>query len=85
MALLDKYSECYSGKPGFFSVDQYKFDNFADGKHRLKVNYMLEDLKPLVEARLHELFRFSSVYLKEIEWGPQLDVSWGGLYRVRVR
>ena len=29
LALLDKCSECYSGKPGFFSVDQYKFDNFA--------------------------------------------------------
>ena len=26
LALLDQYSECYSGKPGFFSVDQYKFD-----------------------------------------------------------
>jgi len=38
---------------------------------RLKVNYMLEDLKPLVEARFHELFRLSSVYLKEIKWGPQ--------------
>ena len=62
LALLDKYSECYSGKPGFFSVDQYKFDNFAECKPpRLKVNYMLEDVKPLVEARLHELFRLSSV------------------------
>jgi len=72
LALLDKYLECFSEKPGFFTVDQYKFDNFADCKPlRLKVNYMLEDLKPLVEARLHELFRFSSMYLKEIEWGPQ--------------
>ena len=49
LALLNKYSECSSGKPGFFSVDQYKFDNFAVCKSpRLKVNYMLEDLKPLV-------------------------------------
>ena len=72
MALLDKYSECFSENPGFFTVDQYKFDNFADFKPpRLKVNYMLEDLKPLIEARLHELFRLSSVYLKEIKWGPQ--------------
>ena len=44
LALLDRYSECFSGKPGFFSVDQYKFDNFAVCKPpRLKVNYMLED------------------------------------------
>ena len=72
LALLDKYSECFSKKPGFFSVDQYKFDNFAVCKPpRLKVNYMLEDLKPLVEARLHELFRLSSVYLRVIKWGPQ--------------
>ena len=49
LALLDKCSECFSEKPGFFSVDQYKFDNFAVCKPpRLKVNYMLEDLKPLV-------------------------------------
>ena len=74
LALLDQYSECYSGKLGFVSVDQYKFDNFAVCKpHRLKVNfnYMLEDLKPLIEARLHEIFRLSSVYLRVIKWGPQ--------------
>ena len=72
LALLDKCSECFSEKPGFFSVDQYKFDNFAVCKPpRLKVNYKLEDLKPLVEARLHELFRLSSVYLRVIKWGPQ--------------
>jgi len=72
LALLDKYSECLSENPGFFTVDQHKFDNFADCKPpRLKVNYMLEDLKPLIEARLHELFRLSSVYLKGIEWGPR--------------
>ena len=72
LALLDQYLECYSGKSGFFSVDWYKFDNFAVCKPpRLKVNYMLEDLKPLVEARLHELFTLSSVYLRVIKWGPQ--------------
>ena len=72
LALLDKCSECFSEKPGFFSVDQYKFDNFAVCKPpRLKVNYKLEDLKPLVEARLHELFRLSSVYLRVRKWGPQ--------------
>jgi len=62
LALLDKYSECLSEKPGFFTVEQHKFGNFADCKPlRLKVNYMLEDLKPLIEARLHELFRLSCV------------------------
>ena len=72
LVLLDKYSECFSENPGFFTVDQYKFDNFAVCKPpRLKVNYMLEDLKLLVEARLHELFRLSSVYLRVIKWGPQ--------------
>jgi len=38
---------------------------------------MLEDLKPLLEARLHELSRLSSVYLKGVAWGPQCNVSWG--------
>ena len=72
LVLLDKCSECFSEKPGFVSVDQYKFDNFAVGKPpRLKVNYMLEDWKPLVEARLHKLFRLSSVYLRVRKWGPQ--------------
>ena len=53
LALLDKYLECVTENPGFFTVDQYKFNNFADCKPpRLKVNYMLEDLKPLIEARL---------------------------------
>jgi len=68
LALLNEYSEGYSEKCGFFTVDQYKFDNFADCKPpRLKVNYMLEDLKPLVEARLYELF----IYLRVIKWGLQ--------------
>ena len=72
LALLNKCSECFSEKPGFFTVDQYKFDNFADCKPaRLKIDYVLEDLKTLLEARLHELFRLSSVYLREIKWGPQ--------------
>ena len=62
LVLLDKCSECFSENPGFFTDDQYKFDNFVVCKPpRLKVNYMLEDLKPLVEARLHELFGLSSV------------------------
>ena len=35
----------------YWTVDQYNFDNFADCKPpRLKVNYMLEDLKPLVHG-----------------------------------
>ena len=41
LALLDECPECFSEKPGFFSVDQYKLDNFAVCKPpRLKVNYM---------------------------------------------
>ena len=72
MALLDNYSENFSENLGFVTVYQHEFDNFADSKPpRLKVNYMLEDLKPLIEARLYEIFRLSSVYLKVIEWGPQ--------------
>ena len=72
LALLDRYAEKFSENPGFVTVDQHEFDNSADCKPpRLKVNYMLEDLKPLVEARLHELFRLSSVYLRVIKWGPQ--------------
>ena len=72
LALLDNYSENLSENLGFITIDQHEFDNSADCKSpRLKVNYMLEDWKPLIEARLHELFRLSSVYLRVIKWGPQ--------------
>ena len=78
LALLDKCSECFSENPDFFSVDQYKFDNFAVCKlPRLKVN--LEDLKPLVEARLHELFRLSD------KVGTPMKCVLGGRYRVCVK
>ena len=38
---------------------------------RSKVNYMLEDLKPLIEARLQELLRLSSMHPQRIRGGPQ--------------
>ena len=48
LALLDKCSECFSEKTGFFSVDQYKFDNFAVCKPpRLKVNIYVRRLEAL--------------------------------------
>jgi len=77
LALLDNYLENFSEKPGFVTVDQHEFDNSADCKPpRLKVNYMLEDLKTLIEARLQELFRLSSVHPQRIRGGPQRDVLW---------
>ena len=76
--LLDNYSENFSKNPGFVTVDQHEFDNSADCKPpRLKVNYMLEDLKPLIEAHLQELLRLSSVHPQRIARGPQRGVRRG--------
>ena len=72
LALLDNYSENLSENLGFITIDQHEFDNSADCKSpRLKVNYMLEDLKPLIEARLQELSKLSSVHPQRIRGGPQ--------------
>ena len=69
--LLFNYSENFSENPGFVTVDQHEFDNYVDSKPpRLKVNYMLEHLKPLIEVRLQELFRLSSVYPQRIRGAP---------------
>ena len=78
MALLDRYSEKFSENPGFVTVDQYEFDNSADCKPpRLKVHYMLEDLMQLIEARLQELFRLSSVHPQRNRGGPN-EMCLGG-------
>ena len=61
MALLAKYSECFSEKPGFVTMNHHELNVSADCKPpRLRLNYMLEDLKPLIEARIQELLRLSS-------------------------
>jgi len=39
---------------------------------------MLEDLKPLIEARLQELLRLSSMHPQRIRGGPQGGVCRGG-------
>jgi len=79
LALLDNYSENFSENPRFVTVDQHEFDNSADCKPpRLKVNYMLEDLKPLIEARLQALLKLSSVHPQRIRGGPQRRMCWGG-------
>jgi len=45
-------------KTGFITINQHELDVSAECKpRRLKVNYILEDLKPLVEARIKELLR----------------------------
>ena len=72
VALLNNYSDNFSENPGFVTVDQHEFDNSADCKPpRLTVNFVLEHLKPLIEARLQELFRLSSVHPQRIRGGPQ--------------
>jgi len=70
LALLDIYSEHFSENAGFVTADQHQFDNSADCKPpRLKVNYILEDLKPLIEARLQKLLRLNSVHPQRIRGG----------------
>jgi len=80
LALLDKYSECFSEKPGLVTVNQHELDVSADCKPRkLKVSYILDDLKPLVAARIQELLRLSSVHPQRVRGGPQECVFWGGV------
>ena len=58
MALLNKHSDKYSEfceTPRFFTINQRELDVSADCKPR-----RLEDLKPLVEARIQELLRLST-------------------------
>jgi len=69
--LLDKYSENFSENPGFVIMNQHELDVSADCKPlRLKVNYMLEDLKPLIEARIQELLMLSYGHPQRIRGGP---------------
>jgi len=85
LALLDNYSEKFSVNPRFVTVDQHEFDNTADRKPpRLKVNYMLEDLKPSIEARLQKLFRLNSVHPQRIRGGPN-EMYFGVQYRVGTK
>ena len=80
LALLDKYSEVFFFEnPRFvIIINQHELDVSADCKPpRLKVNYMSEDLQPLIEARIQELLRLSSVMLRE---GPQGGVFWGPVH-----
>jgi len=47
LALLDKYSECFSENTGFVTMNQHELDVSADCRpRRLEINYILEDLKP---------------------------------------
>jgi len=58
LALLDKYSECFSEKPGLFTIIQHEINVSADCKpKRLRVNHVLENLKLLMDTRIQELLR----------------------------
>jgi len=86
LALLDNYSENFSENPRFVTVNQHEFDNSADCKpSSLKINYMLEDLKPLIEARLQELFRLSFVHPQRNRRGTPMKGVFGGQYRVGAK
>jgi len=43
---------------------------------RLRVNHILEDLRPLVEARIHELFKLGIINHKRVKvnWEAQVLV-----------
>ena len=74
MALLDKYSKCFfSENPGFVIINQHELDVSADCKPpRLKVNYILEDLKPMVEAQINELLKLGIIKPSKSEMGSPI-------------
>jgi len=55
LALLDKYSECFSEKHGLCTVLQHEINVSADFKpKRLRAYRVPENLKPMVEAQINE-------------------------------
>jgi len=62
LALLDKYSECFSEKPGLCTVLQHKINVSADFKpKRLRGYRVPENLKPMVEAQINELLKLGII------------------------
>jgi len=67
-------------------VLQHEINVSADIKRsRLKINYMLEDLKPLIEARIQEILRLSSAHPQRIRGNPSEVCVLGSQYRVGAK
>ena len=75
MALLDKYSECFSEKPGLCTVLQHKINVSADFKpKRLRAYRIPENLKPMVEAQINELLKLGIIKPSKVKWEVPLFV-----------
>ena len=63
----------------FVTVKQHELDVSTDCEpRRLKINYILQDLEPLVEARIQELLRLGSVHPQRVTGRTPNVCVWGG-------
>ena len=75
MALLDRYSECFSEKPGLCTVLQHDINVSADFKpKRLRAYRVPENLKPMVEAQINELLKLGIINHQKVKWEVPLFV-----------
>ena len=73
MALLDKYSECFSQKPGLCTVIQHEINVSADFKpKRLRAYRVPENLKIMVEAQINELLKLGIIKPSKSEMGSPI-------------
>ena len=73
MALLDKYSECFSEKPGLYTVLQHEINVSADFKPKmLRADRVPENLKPMVEAQINELLKLGIIKPSKSEMGSPI-------------
>ena len=73
LALLDKYSECFSEKPGLCTVLQHEINVSADFKpKRLRAYRVPENLKPMVEAQINELLKLGIIKPSKSEMGSPI-------------
>jgi len=73
LALLDKYSECFSEKRGLCTVLQHEINVSADFKpKRLRAYRVPENLKPMVEAQINELLKLGIIKPPKSEMGSPI-------------
>jgi len=73
LALLNKYSECFSEKSGLCTVLQHEINVSANFKpKRLRAYKVPENLKPMVEAQINELLKLGIIKLSKSEMGSPI-------------
>ena len=71
--LLDRYPECFSGKPGFCNVIQHEIHVSKDFQpKRLRAYRVPENLKPKVKEQIQELLKFGIIKPSKSEMGSPI-------------